>query len=156
SARSDDFIVKRTNRLFVKFNHVAGSEGSLPDRLPETAPSKEPGLGPPTAPAPGKTPEPAKERKPMVLEAGTLDVAIKVSHAKSDMENLHAVGAVQVQQEGETPKDKGIDIMGSRLYLTRELDGAMAYDTLKVWGDAKKTARLQLGELILAGPLVTL
>lgn len=66
------------------------------------------------------------------------------------MQELVTEGDVHVQQDGETPKDKGLDITGDMLNLIYHPLG----NRLLVYGDTRQPARLQIGELTLMGPKV--
>ncbi|MBI3410676.1 MAG: hypothetical protein HY040_20255 [Planctomycetes bacterium] len=91
-------------------------------------------------------------RKPIVLTANDVDVNAIVQGNKNMLRDLFARDDVHVRQEPENPKDKGIDIVGDALKLVRHLNG----DKLTVYGNARQEAQLQLGELILIGPNVTI
>ena len=76
---------------------------------------------------------------------------------KQELGELVTEGAVHVFQEGEESKDKkskdqGVDITGEMLNLLRFPGG----DILYVFGDSRKPAQLQLGELVIVGPKVTI
>jgi hypothetical protein len=63
-----------------------------------------------------------------------------------------AAGGVHVHQDGATPRDKGVDIKGDLLKLLHFLQG----DILYVFGEPRRNAELQLGDLVLIGPQVTI
>ncbi|MCI0456080.1 MAG: hypothetical protein L0Z62_03750 [Gemmataceae bacterium] len=98
-------------------------------------------------PKPG-TPE--KQKKPIELWGRDVIVMVTRTGEKNELRDLLAEGEVHVRQEGAKPEDKGVDIKGEILKLTRSSSG----DILDVWGDARERARLQLGEMILIAPKV--
>lgn len=94
----------------------------------------------------------AKSRPPIELEARQVTAVIKRGGSKDQLHELISEGNVHVHQEPEKPGDKGIDIKGSLLHLLHHAGG----DTLQVFGDSRRAAELQLGELYLMGPNVTI
>jgi hypothetical protein len=130
--------------------------------------SKLPSAGGKADPAAKKADQPAKKpvhlqgrsvvayvnRVPFVDQAGT----------KNELQRVLTEGAVHVQQDGSTPQDKGVDIEGEKLELIRQgpVDAKAAASApgdlyqLVVLGDSSKMARLQMGELFIVGPKVTI
>src|SRR5207253_4203820 len=90
--------------------------------------------------------------QPIDLEARDVQGYVPRLCASNYLRELVAEGDVHVKQKGNTPEDKGVDIKGDMLNLLHNPKG----DILYVFGDAKKHAQLQLGELIVAGPKVTI
>ena len=101
---------------------------------------------------------PTKSRKPIEVWANDVVVYLTTVGDNQELQELVAVGAVHVYQEGEESQDKkskekGVDITGETLSLIHHPRG----DTLFVFGDSRKPAkpaRLQLGELLIIGPKV--
>jgi hypothetical protein len=160
---SPDLNVRDSEHLIVRFKD--GPAGQLPEALPASS-------GPPVAkagaPAPVKSgradheaPKTAaaapvkktdSDHKPINLWARRVTAYVLRSGSKNDLQEVATEGNVHVHQDGAKPEDKGVDIRGEVLNLTREPQG----DTLVVFGDARGPAQLQLGDLLLAGPKVTI
>lgn len=166
--RSPEIIIKHTNHLKVCIRHEAATDVTLPEKLPmtpqkgaESQPPETPKLAAPIPEPKGTAGKGAvattnlqnpKNKRPIELTANDVVAYISSQGSKKQLQELVTEGAVHVRQEGENPKDKGIDITGEMLNLIHHNDG----DLLYVYGDARKAARLQLGELILIGPKVTI
>jgi len=97
---------------------------------------------------PDKPPE--KPKRPIELRARDVLVDVLRTGDKNDLQELVAIGDVHVHQDAEKPGDKGVEIEGDTLNLLHFADG----DVLKVFGDGRENANLQLGELVLIGPKV--
>jgi len=157
-----EMVIKWTNHLVLHFKEASEAR---PGQLPEmTSDAKTP------PPGPGKTGEPAsanpntakkdadpkkaeeKPRRPFEIEANEIVAYILRTGSQNQLQELVTEGNVHVIQAGETPKDKGVDITGEMLNLLHYLQG----DILYVFGDAKKPGRLQMGEIVLVGPKVTI
>jgi lipopolysaccharide export system protein LptA len=135
---------------------------------PPGAATPSPGkAGPPTSPAPAApasnaTTPPAVPRttekkedaphRPLQLWARRVTAYVLRAGNRQELQEVVTEGAVHVHQDGAHPEDKGIDIRGEVLNLTRSPEG----DVLLVFGDARGPAQLQLGDLLLAGPKVTI
>lgn len=169
SANSAELIIPKADRLVVRFRAdqptddkspdvaSAGSPIILPksdgsDILPPPVggPLGLPVANPDAANNPTKTEE-KKERKPIILE-GREVAAYFLRGAKAELHELVTEGSVHVHQDGKSADDKGIDITGEMLNLLHNPAG----DKLFVYGDTRKPAQLQLGELVLIGPKVTI
>jgi hypothetical protein len=116
--------------------------------------------GPPAGPAPAvagtATAAPAEakkdERKPIDLRAHSVAAQVLRRGPKNDLQEVVSEGQVHVHQDGSKPEDKGVDIQGEMLNLVRYAQG----DVLIVFGDTRNPAQLQLGDLYLVGPKVTI
>jgi hypothetical protein len=175
--RSPEFIIHLTNHLDVIFKNepVAGSKlpaqvtllqplappGSEPPPVqPSTGPTSR-GEGPPS-PTERKTliQTPTKSRKPLELWANDVVAYMSNSGDKQELQELKTNGAVHVFQDGEEAPDKktkakGVDITGDMLNLVHHPGGDTS--TLFVFGrDPRSPAQLQLGELYIIGPKVTI
>lgn len=161
--QADAFVVKKADFLTIRFKHEPASIMTLPEKLPASGPvvPKAQGTGGPLTPMlSAPVPEPVakkedpsrKPRKPIELTARKVDANVVVQGTTHNLAELFAEGAVHVHQDGQTPKDKGVDIVGFMLTVVHQSRG----DILYVFGDARREAHLQLGELILAGPKVTI
>ena len=100
---------------------------------------------------------PTKSRKPIELWANDVVAYMVTEGDKQELSELVTEGAVHVYQEGEESQDmktknKGIDITGEMLNLLRYPRG----DVMYVFGDSRNPAQLQLGELMILGPKVTI
>jgi hypothetical protein len=156
-----DMNIRQAEHLTIYFT----DEPAPFDRLPATNPDNAttPPLGAPlggsgksSAPAAQTAQNPpekdAKQKQPIDLDARDVVAYITRSGTQNYLRELVTEGDVHVNQKGNTPQDKGVDIKGDMLNLLHNPLG----DTLYVFGDLKKPAQLQLGELILAGPKVTI
>jgi hypothetical protein len=169
TAHSPEMIVHQAQHLEIRFKNQLGADAQLPapslgPLTPSPAPAKEaPGAGgaptnPQTAPPPaeaepkGLIATPTKNRKPIELWANDVLAYVTTQGDKKELQELWTRGAVHVHQEGASPQDKGVDITGNELDLEHHPRG----DTLRVYGDSQKFAQLQLGELIILGPKVTI
>lgn len=167
-AESPDFNIRECTNLTIRFKDDPRTGGTLPvvEALPQVgAQSPQVDAQPPTSPmqansspVPAQTPAkqdnktPEKQKKPIDLTARDVAIDILRSGEKNDLQELVAFGNVHCHQEGEKKEDKGVDIRGETLILQHYLDG----DVLKVFGDKNDPGRLQLGELFLLGPKVTI
>ncbi len=102
-------------------------------------------------------PVPAKVGKPLELWAEDVVAYVITQGDKRELDELITERAVHVHRDAEESQDKkatnnGVDITGEMLHLVHHARG----DTLFVFGDARKPARLQLGELLIMGPKVTI
>ncbi len=91
-----------------------------------------------------------KPRKPIRLWAHEVVAYVSTEGTKKQLQELVTEGDVHVQQEGETSKDKGLDISGEMLNLIYNQLG----NRLLVYGDTRRAAQLQMGELTIIGPKV--
>ena len=118
------------------------------------------------SPQPGRSPSgsnqtlihtPGNNRKPIELWANNVVAYVTAQGEKKELQQLITQGNVHVYQEGELSDDKktpakGVDITGEMLNIDHFPRG----DKLVVFGDSRKPARLQLGELLVIGPQVTI
>jgi hypothetical protein len=118
---------------------------------PPNSSSAPPG---PSAASPviGASPEKPPPRKPIQLEAKDVVIYVATVGTKKQLDKVDASNNVHVQQEAEKADEKGLDITGDLLTLTRDPKGD---SILTVFGDARKLARFEMGETILLGPKVT-
>src|SRR5581483_88364 len=184
AARSPEMIIRKTNHLVVLFRDEVPPEFLLPETSSTSAAPPIAGPGevlPPSAVAPppvastapgkpatatkpmppvtpavpaGTATEPAqKPRKPIELQANEVVAYVFRIGPKNQLKELVTEGAVHVTQEASDPKDKGVDIKGEMLNLIHHPQG----DLLHVFGDNRtKPAQLQLGDLVLIGPKVSI
>jgi hypothetical protein len=166
SALSPEMNILETEHLTVWFHDAPGNTGELPAPAADPqAPARDrsaarpanSGGAPPEDPAgtgtarPGTDPsKPAK--KPLNLRARSVVAHVLRTGPKNELQQMLTEGKVHVHQEGSTPQDKGVDIKGETLHLDRYPRG----DLLVVLGNSKRLAELQLGELYLLGPKVTI
>jgi hypothetical protein len=113
-----------------------------------------PGIGPRPVETPKDDKKADKPKQPIDLWAKDVIIDVLRSGDKNDLQELVALGNVHVHQDGEKPEDKGVDIKGETLDLLHFIDG----DVLKVFGSeqGEPPAQLQLGDLFLQGPQVTI
>ena len=165
---SPDLNVQDAEHLKVYITEETAPENRLPAAAQD---SGKPGAGPtdpltirldppgttkgPAEPGqPGKSPsdKDAKPKQPIDLQARDVVAYVTRVGTTNYLREVVTEGSVHVHQNGNTPQDKGVDIKGDMLNLLHHPQG----DVLYVFGDAKKQAQLQLGELILTGPMVTI
>ncbi|MCI0641882.1 MAG: hypothetical protein L0Y72_11190 [Gemmataceae bacterium] len=164
-AKSPELIVRDTHQLVIRFTNEPGLDERLPDMGPvnskpplgDKAPAAAPALAPPAAvPQAGVKDKnlllPTRSRKPIELQANVVQAQVSAQGAKKELRDVVCEGNVHVHQEGENAEDKGIDINGDLLHLTRHANG----DKLTVISQSPKMSQLQLGELLLFGPKVTI
>ncbi len=147
-AKSPELIVRNTHQLVIRFTNEPG----LDERLPEIGPLPSKSKAPDTAKKDNNALAPTRSRKPIELQANVVQAQVSAQGAKKELREVVCEGNVHVQQEGENAEDKGIDINGDLLHLARHANG----DKLIVISHAPKMSQLQLGELLLFGPKVTI
>jgi lipopolysaccharide export system protein LptA len=109
-----------------------------------------PPIGLPGKPAAAAKPEaPGKSARPIDLSARVVEAHIIRTGEKNELDRLWTEGEVKVRQEGAVPTDRGIDIKGDTLQLTRTPEG----NVIVVTGDL---AELQLDKLFILGPEVNI
>jgi hypothetical protein len=159
-ARAPEMNIKDCEHLLIYFrNGVA----TLPDNVaaagtpshtaekPATTAAAAPLPAPPAPAAPPAKPAKAdKPKKPINLWGRDIVAYATRVGPKNELREMAAEGAVHVHQDGAEPQDKGVDIKGDRLHLTRQPAG----DILDVYADGHEPAQLQLGDLHLEGPKV--
>jgi hypothetical protein len=177
--RSPDMNVRECDHLIIRFKD--GPTVQLPEMLPRPADGSTAGpvaradepkgtpAAPPTAGQQARPPAPAvagkagppgpasdkqakSEHKPIDVAARRVAAYVLRAGSKNEMQEVVAEGNVHVHQDGAKPEDKGIDIKGETLNLVRYPQG----DVLVVFGDSREPGHLQLGELLLVGPKVTI
>jgi hypothetical protein len=153
TVRSPELNIREAEHLTVRFKD--GPAQTLPTVLPATAdagpaPPGNKGAEKADGPSPEKKAPP--ERKPIDLRARRVDAQVLRAGSKNELQEVFTEGSVHVHQDGSKPEDKGIDIQGEMLNLVRFPQG----DVLVVFGDSRGPAQLQLGELFLVGPKVTI
>jgi lipopolysaccharide export system protein LptA len=183
-AESPDSNIDALDRLTIRFKDVPLVAGQLPGSAPSTAPPAQltPGAANVSPSAPNRA-EPVppvtgnslnlgltiptregkdkdKPKQPINLSAREVTVDVLRGADKNDLKELYAVSEVHVHQNGEKPGDKGVDIKGETLTLLHFVEG----DIIKVFGDPRekltqdppRNAELQLEEVLLIGPKVTI
>jgi hypothetical protein len=123
--------------------------------------AKTPGSA--AAGSPGKQ-ENQPPKKPINLAARSIVAFVTRLGPKNDLKQLLADGEVRVDQEAAKPGEKGVKIRGESLDLKHNPTAESSDpkrdprgDILTVWGAGKKEpAKLELGELFLQGPKVTI
>src|SRR5262249_51007522 len=85
----------------------------------------------------------------MDLSARSVEAHVLRSGSKNDLEKLWCEGAVRVRQEPSSPEDKGVDIRGESLQLTRLAEG----NELAVAGGL---AQVRMDKLFILGPEVNI
>jgi hypothetical protein len=156
---SAELCVHDTEHLLVRFHDgppitppaapapPPGQLVSRPATAPEAAPKAAVGTPPPAAK--GGPAEPKAEKRPIDLSARSVESDVRRSDNKNDLEKLWCEGRVLVKQAPASPQDKGVDIRGDTLQLTRQAEG----NILAVTGDL---AQVQMDKLFLVGPVVNI
>jgi hypothetical protein len=151
-AFAPEFIVRQSDELTMTFLPEVNRVDLAPV-LPQANSLQTPAtdIKPPPAIA-GQVPE-KKADPPIELTGRKISVHVSTVGGKKQVEGLLAKGNVYVFQPGDKPGDKRIDITGQILTVKNNADKG---HTLVVHGDAKAKARVELGELLLWGPIVTI
>jgi lipopolysaccharide export system protein LptA len=109
-----------------------------------------PATGPITVPKPATPPQPEKPARPIDLSAHLVEAHIlRLDGNKNELEKLRTEGQVHVHQAPEKPDEKGLEIVGDTLELTKKPDG----NEIVVTGDL---AELQMDKLMIRGPQVNI
>jgi lipopolysaccharide export system protein LptA len=172
---SPEMNVQEAEHLVVKFKDAPPAKGVLPAALPPAVSAAGVKSGTTAAPLgtgtklTGSSPDgkptagpQAPAKKPMDLWARSVVASVIRYGDKNELQKLLTEGAVHVHQDGSTPQDKGVDITGEILELYRDWENypnPSRGDLLIVFGDSKnplRVASLQLGNLTLKGPKVTI
>jgi hypothetical protein len=164
SAQSPQLLVNDCTSLKIRFKDAPRTGMMLPEAIPIPSDLPKPrrqrdghhrGQGePPPADTTSSNPpkQSEKPKEPINLVARDVVADVLRDGDKNDLNELVADGNVHVKQNGATPKDKGVDIKGEALNLLHFVEG----DILKVYGNSSEPAELQLGELFLVAPKVTI
>jgi lipopolysaccharide export system protein LptA len=165
SAQSAEMTVHDSERLVLWFKDVPEGSSALPPSVPAITPSQSVSArtsgdsqvvrkptGPPTpsvAPSPAAGATLDKPKKPIDLSARSIEAHVIQTGNHNDLEKIWCEGSVHVRQEGETPDDKGVDIIGQTLQLIKFAEGHF----LTVTG---APAEVQLDKLTIIGPEVNI
>jgi hypothetical protein len=176
-AHSPDLNVHDTEHLLIWFKDAPppGAEGTTPPAaeagglVPGPAPTGGQAVGAPApAPEPGKPAAPAtaaaaqarpapgqpaqqqeKPSRPIDLSGRLVEAHVLRGETKNELDRLWTEGDVRVKQAPANPGDKGVDIRGDTLKLTRQTGGNL----LVVTGDL---ARLLMDKIYIVGPVVNI
>ncbi len=159
-----EFIVRQADELTMTFLPEVMHAEHAPVLPPADA--VKPGIGPmppagvglelPKDPPPPIAKAPVEEKKPappIELTGKKISIHISTAGGKKQVEGLVASGNVYVFQPGDKPGEKRIDINGQTLNIKNNADKG---HTMVVHGDAKAKARVELSDLVLWGPIVTI
>jgi hypothetical protein len=173
-AKSPDLNIHDTEHLVIWFQDAPppGADGAVAQAAPaaagDAAAAKPAAGGPPaattpavatggppvakTAPtaAPGKPAENDKPPRPIDLSARLVEAHVLRGEAKNELDRLWTEGDVKVRQAPANPGDKGVDIHGDTLKMTRQQAGC---NLLVVTGDL---ARLLMDKIYIVGPVVNI
>ena len=163
-AMTPEVVIPRANSLIMAFLPEVAQGGRLPELPPSGATNNvivsRPAENPPLSSSVSaggvehKSPvEPKKASPPIELEGNEITMAIATVATKKQLQELIAKSNVIVYQPGDKPGTKRIDIRGQ--LLTLKQTGPDTH-TMIVHGDKNALARLEMGDLILWGPLVTI
>jgi lipopolysaccharide export system protein LptA len=152
TVHSPEVYIHDTERLFLLFREpIAPPAGNAGPSRPETS-----GGPAPAAPAAGRTvvlgrsasPAEASTKappRPINLKARLVKAYVVRSDTRNELDEMHTEGEVRVFQEPAKREDKGVDIRGDTLRLTRKLGG----NYLVVTGDL---AQVRMDKLFIIGP----
>jgi lipopolysaccharide export system protein LptA len=168
-ARSPELRVHDTDRLLIWFRDVP-PEAQLPparDAAPPAGPAPpgsaarpaEPTMSRPAEapmPPPGGQPPPAAKGdaakdppRPIDLSARMVEAHVACAGERNELERVWSEGKVRVRQEPASADDKGVDIQGETLQLTRHAEGNVLVVT-----DREDSALVSLNKILIVGPVV--
>jgi lipopolysaccharide export system protein LptA len=115
-----------------------------------------PALGGASKPAAGGKPgeTSVKPTRPIDLSARVVEAHILRTGEKNELDQLLTEGRVTVRQEGATPADRGMDIKGDALELTRDPEGGG--NRIVVTSSDENLAQLLLDKLLILGPEINI
>jgi len=163
--RSPEMNISDADHLVVWFKDAPPGNGELPATLPPAGQNQGSAPGTGTGHRAGKPPAPpaghdstgplakpvdttqAKPQKPINLSARSVKAYVVRLGNKNELDNLWTEGSVRVRQDPATSQEKGVDIRGDTLQLTRKPGG----NHLVVTGDL---AHLEMDKLCISGPQV--
>jgi lipopolysaccharide export system protein LptA len=172
-AHSPDMNVHDSERLVIWFKDAAvgtedlpalqpgaRTEASPPAAAAAPTPVPTPAEAPAVTPAPAaaaasagaptdKEPPLAKESRPLDLSARMVEAHVLRIGPRNELERLWTEGNVHVHQDPEKPDDKGVDISGETLQLTRRSQGNVLVVT-----DHHDLAKLRMDKIYIVGPVV--
>ena len=157
-ATSPEFIIRKADVFTMIFLAKAPPGSQLPAPATVTAARPNPDLPmdnqspPPAGAAKAPIEEKKKPEPPIELTANTVNAEVFTLGAKKELRELVAKGNVYVFQPGDKPGEKRIDIIGQLLTVNYAEKGHI----LVVHGDQKNLGRLEMNELILWGPIITI
>jgi hypothetical protein len=126
-----------------------------PDK-PDAPPAPAAPPGTPAEPAASTQATPAgesgKQARPMDLSARLVEAHVVRGENKNELERLWTEGGVTVHQEPASPGDKGVDIRGETLQLTRKPEGN--YLVVTGGGERDDLANLLMDKILIIGPVV--
>src|SRR5262249_2985046 len=115
------------------------------------ATASPPTTGPITVPKPAPAAQPDKPARPIDLSAHLVEAhVLRLDSSKNELEKLRTEGQVHVQQAPEKPGEKGLDIRGDTLELTKKPDGNEIVVT------SSDLAELETDKLTIRGPQINI
>jgi hypothetical protein len=153
-ARSREMNVHDTEKMVLTFKDApvgpklsAGGAIAAPERGGTATP---PATGPISVPKPAAPSQPDKPARPIDLSAHLVEAhVLRLDASKNELDRLRTEGQVRVRQAPEKPDEKGLDIVGDTLEMTKKPDG----NEIVVTGDL---AELQMAKLTIRGPQVNI
>jgi hypothetical protein len=92
-----------------------------------------------------------KPPRPMDVSAHLIEAyVLRLDNNKNELDRLWTEGRVRVRQEPEKPDDKGLNIKGDTLEVTRQSDGNLLVVT------GKDVAELQMDKMLILGPVINI
>lgn len=154
-ARSREMNVHDSEKMVITFKDAA-----VAPRLPAAgnitapergAPASQPATGPITVPKPAPAAQPDKPARPIDLSAHLVEAhVLRLDSSKNELEKLRTEGQVHVQQAPEKPGERGLDIRGDTLELTKKPDGNEIVVT------SSDLAELEMDKLAIRGPQINI
>jgi hypothetical protein len=145
-AVTPEYIIRQTASLTMTFNRSFGRDNHLPNVPIVKVARKDPDnddqrkIDPPVV-IEKKPPQDSKKPAPPIeLTANEITISVAMMADKKQLDELIAKGNVFVFQPGDLKGEKRIDIAGHMLV---------------VYGDKDKLAKMELGDTILHGPVIT-
>jgi hypothetical protein len=153
-AKSRELNIHDTEKMILTFkDSTAQSQSPASQKTVSTdraAPGGPPATGPIGVPNPSPKPESDKPARPLDLSAHLVEARVlRLDGGKNELEKLRTEGQVQVHQDPEKPGEKGLEIEGDTLEVTKQSEGNL----LVVTGDL---AKLQMDKVLISGPQVNI
>lgn len=160
-ATSPEFIVRKSDELTMVFQDGTPRGAVLPqpggdkkDMPPPLPPGKDMPPTTETKDDKARASAPAEEKKPRApieMEGNKITASVFTYLGNKKLQELIANGNVFVFQAGEKEGQKALDIRGARLTVKHFEKG----DTMIVFGDKDKPARVEADDTVINGPRIT-
>jgi lipopolysaccharide export system protein LptA len=149
STQSPEMIVREAERFVIWFREASIAGEPVAGPSTSSPPSGPASPKPNGAPAAATAAETEKPKRPIDLNARSVEVYVIQTGNHNELDKLWCEGNVHVHQAGESKDDKGVDITGQTLQLVKFPEGHV----LTVTGTQ---AEVQLDKLMIIGPVVNI